>query len=235
MSDWPEGLSTGPLREWPGQLRAHGIRERAKFMRPGRREDGRWIPQSPMPISRTVVDLRRELEAINAENVEMLLAIPAGSAHWRIDGKPRANVTPEHPGVVLSFDLPEVGRVSYPCDKYTRWQDNLRAIVLALEALRLVDRHGVARRGDQYRGYLAIEARPAGAFTSNETAMRFLAEAAGMTVDPALDMISAYDESDRQRIATRALFHSHPDRGGDRDVFEKALAAKAHLERVGLL
>lgn len=227
MSDWPDNLDVGPIREWPGELRSPGARERAKFMRPGRREDNRWIPQSPMPLSRTLVDLTRELEQLKAKGVELLVAIPAGSTYWRNDGKPRAGVTAEHPGVILSFEIPKVGRVSYPSDKYTRWEDNLRAIVLALEALRLVDRHGVARRGDQYRGYLAIEAAaaPAG-FSTEGDALMFLASVTGL---PYHDHPVAY-------LVRRAQQKTHPDLpGGDAAKFQRVSLAEAKLRAEGLL
>lgn len=46
--------------------------------------------------------------------------------------------------------MPRRGHLSYPCDTFTTLQDNLRVIALALEALRMVDRYGVTRRGEQY-------------------------------------------------------------------------------------
>src|SRR5690606_24676973 len=79
-----------------------------------------------------------------------------------------------HPGVILSFDS-KVGHLSYPCDTFTSWQDNLRAVALALEALRKLDRYGVTKRGEQYRGFLAIEATaaPAG-FATADDALHFI-------------------------------------------------------------
>lgn len=231
MADWPDDLATGPIREWPGALRAQGTRERAKFMRPGRHEETpngrRYIGQSPMPLTRTLKDLNRELEQLKAKNAEMLVAIPAGSAHWRNDGKPRANVTPEHPGVILSFEIPNVGRVSYPCDTYTRWEDNLRAIVLALEALRLVDRHNVARRGDQYRGYLAIEATPAGEWASTALAREFIETyISGLGVTTKMGDI-AFQLKQAKRL-------SHPDLpSGDAETFRKVMSAEKMLRAAG--
>src|SRR5579863_10251967 len=45
-------------------------------------------------------------------------------------------------GIILTFNSKH-GPLSYPCDKYSNWQANLRAIALSLEALRAVDRYGV--------------------------------------------------------------------------------------------
>jgi hypothetical protein len=61
------------------------------------------------------------------------------------------------PGVVLSFDSPK-GSMSFPCDRFGDWQDNLRAIAKSLEALRMVDRYGVTRGNEQYKGWARLEA-----------------------------------------------------------------------------
>lgn len=226
MSDWPDSLKVGPIREWPGEL----TRER-KFA-PFKTAEFDSYRRRSTPLSSTLELLDRELRMLSAKNAEMLVAI--APSDFRLDGKPRAQAKATHPGVILSFDS-KVGHLSYPCDTFTTWQDNLRAIAKALEALRMVDRYGVTKRGEQYRGFLAIEARATGAFTSDEAAMRYLAGVADMIVDPALEMVSAFDLGERRRIAARALFHSHPDRGGDRGVYEKAIAAQEHLRRSELL
>jgi hypothetical protein len=229
--DWPDSLNAGSIREWPGELRAPSKRERAKFKRPGRWEGGKYIEASSMPLTTTVSDLSRELRALRAKDAELLVALEP--AQFRIDGKPRANVTPEHPGVILSFDIPDVGRVSYPCDKYTRWEDNLRAIVLALEALRLVDRHGVTGRGEQYRGFLAIEATaaPAG-FDTTDAAIAFLAN---LLRDEWQDgKVDTRPENARALLRGAQRRH-HPDRGGDAAVFQRVSLAEARLRQEGLI
>lgn len=63
------------------------------------------------------------------------LQIALREQDFRVDGLLRAAARPEHPGVVLAIDS-QHGPLSYPCDKFTLWRDNLRAIVLGLEALR---------------------------------------------------------------------------------------------------
>lgn len=215
MSDWPDGLKTGPIGEWPSVMTSR-----------------RTLSPFSATLTSTLALLRRELRELDAKNTEMLIAISPGA--FTLAGRPYANAKPDHPGIILSFDT-SFGHLSYPADQYTTWQDNLRAVALSLEALRKVDRYGVTKRSEQYRGFLAIEARAAGAFTSDEAAMRFLGEVAEMIVDPNLEMVAAYETGARRRIAAKALFHSHPDRGGDRDVYDKALAAQEHLRSSGLL
>ena len=99
--------------------------------------------------------LNRELKALAGKDV--LLQIAVTHDDIRLDGKIRANARPSHPGVLLTFDS-KFGPLTYPCDRFTDWQSNVRAIALALEALRKVDRYGVTRRGEQYTGWKALPA-----------------------------------------------------------------------------
>ena len=69
-----------------------------------------------------------------------------GNTLIRVDAR-----APVHPGVILEFEKPEVGedgdtphyvKIHLPCDTYRFWEDNLRAIAMVLEGLRMIDRHG---------------------------------------------------------------------------------------------
>src|SRR5205807_9216809 len=73
----------------------------------------------------------------------------------RMDGLPRRGARPSDPAVIVSFDS-RVGPLRYGCDTFSTHDDNLRAIALALEALRAVDRYGVTKRGEQYQGWSAL-------------------------------------------------------------------------------
>lgn len=227
MSDWPDKMTVAPIREWPGSLRASANRQQAKFMRPGRWEGQKWIGQTPMPLSVTLADLDRELRHLRAKGAELLVAIDA--AQFRNDGRPYANAKAAHPGVILSFEIPKIGHVSYPCDKYTRWEDNLRAIAAALEALRLVDRHGVTRSGEQYRGFLAIEATaaPAG-FTSLDDAWSWLLRLIGSDA-------TVRNPETARGVLRAAQRRAHPDAGGDAATFQRVSLAEAKLREEGLL
>jgi hypothetical protein len=50
------------------------------------------------------------------------------------------------------------GPMTYSCDAHYDWRDNLRAICLGLERLRLVERTGIISRGEQYTGFRALPA-----------------------------------------------------------------------------
>lgn len=204
MSDWPEDLTVDPIGTWPGALTP--VRLRSNF-------SASW--------SATLSLLRTELRQLGASNERVQLAIPA--SQFKRDGKPYANAKAEHPGVILTLDSKH-GALSYPCDTFTTWRDNVRAIAKSLENLRAVDRYGVTKRGEQYRGFLALEATaaPAGFSTAAE------AEAYLRTVS---DIATAPIE----KALRRAQWNTHPDQGGDPSLFQRVSLAEARLREAGRL
>lgn len=177
-----------PLTAWPGALTAK--RQRAKF-RAGYKD--------------TLALLDRELRHLGARQVVLQVALTEDQI--RLDGRPRAGASPSHPGIVLSFESKH-GPLSYPCDRFTEWEDNLRAVALSLEALRAVDRYGVTRRAEQYRGWQALPP-PAGRRLDVQSAVRLLARLSGLEVR-ADNLAEAY---------RAAALKAHPDRGGDAETF----------------
>lgn len=213
MNYWPSGMAVDPIGEWPGELTTR--REVSKF---------------DSTLSSTMATLRRELFQLDAKNTRLQVAIPA--SHFRLDGYPRATAKAEHPGIILTMDT-NVGALSYPCDTFTTWEDNLRAIALALEALRKVDRYGVTKRGQQYRGFLAIEgatAMPAGFATAHD------AWAYVMRVATGAGTVIRIENADRGAITLAlrtAKRKAHPDTGGDADAFQRVTLAEECLKEHG--
>lgn len=217
MSAWPDTMKVAPIREWPGELTRNRTRSQFKAS-----------------LGATLQLLDREIWHLTdtrsqRESAECLIAIPAGDL-WRLDGRPRAHAVAEHPGVIFSLESKH-GALSYPCDTFTTWQDNLRAVALALEALRKVDRYGVTKRGEQYRGFLAIEATaaPAG-FATLDDALAFLGKFVGL--GPAEMKVI---EGAPARGLRRAQRDTHPDHGGDAAMFQRVSLAEAKLREEGLL
>lgn len=212
MTAWPDTLRVAPIREWPGEL----TRSRARSL-------------FKAGLSDTLQTLDVEIRNLTVtraqrESAELLIAIPAGDL-WRLDGRPRAHAVAEHPGVIFSLESKH-GPLSYPCDTFTTWQDNLRAIALALEALRKVDRYGVTKHGQQYRGFMAIEANAApSGFTTAHGALEWLRENFG-------EAGTVYTGRELLRLAQRA---AHPDRGGNAATFQRVSLAEAKLREEGLL
>lgn len=204
--DWPDGLKTGPIGEWPGVMTSR-----------------RTLSPFSATLTSTLALLKRELRELGAKNTEMLIAISPGA--FTLAGRPYANAKPDHPGIILSFDT-SFGHLSYPADQYTTWQDNLRAVALSLEALRKVDRYGVTKRSEQYRGFLAIEATaaPAG-FATADAALTWL----GRVTDTNPLANPPYV------VLRKAQRRAHPDAGGDTALFQRVSLAEAKLRESGLL
>lgn len=101
----------------------------------------------------TLILLKKELEFLGASYAIIELAIPESAI--KLDGWPKHDARATHQGVVISFDS-EHGDLRYGTDKYPSWQSNVRAIALGLEALRKVERYGIAQRAQQYSGWAAL-------------------------------------------------------------------------------
>lgn len=169
-------------------------------------------------FSRTLVTLERELAFLSAKNI--VLQAYVAEHQIRRDGMLYANANPSRPGVILSFDSKN-GPLSYPCDTYDKWQDNVRAITLALEALRSVDRYGVTKRGEQYKGWQALPSPEAATFTPDQ-ARAVIRDVIGAEM---------FDRMNIEEAIREAVMRSHPDRnGGDAETFKKVYAAKKSLE-----
>ncbi|HET8643243.1 MAG TPA: hypothetical protein VFM37_15000 [Pseudonocardiaceae bacterium] len=193
-----------PLGAWLGPETAERV--------PARRFSAPWPS--------TLDLLGRETYLLGATLVVLQLDVRDGDV--RRDGMLRVGARVGHPGVRVSFDSGH-GPLTYSSDAYDGWQANVRAVALALQALRAVDRYGVSRSGEQYRGWRAIEG-PAGQM-SVDTAARLLADAGDVTPAQVLA-----DADTRARAYRRAARTHHPDAGGDPATFLRLTAAKELLD-----
>lgn len=176
--------------------------------------------------STTEEQLERELRHLRAHDAVLEIA-GISPRDVRKDGTLRVDARPAHPGVRLSFQTRDHGEMSFTCDTYAvfvdAWKDNVRAIVLTLEALRAVERYG-ATQGQQYAGFAAL---PPGA---GATAM------GGMTRDQALEVLGKHGTSldpipaeyvntapdSLRSMWRRARKYTHPDRnGGDHTAWDQ--------------
>lgn len=160
-------LKIRPIERWPGEPTKE--RKRAPFR---------------VGYSETMKLLEYELDKLDVRNV--VLQMDCNERDIRVDGELRASAKPNSPAIILAFEYfvwggtynekgQRLGRylpLSFPCDTFDDWQDNLRAIALAMEALRKVDRYGVTRSGEQYKGWLALP--ESGGLQSDEDAARTL-------------------------------------------------------------
>lgn len=152
----------------------------------------------------------------------LVLELDVNESAIRKDGGLYVNARPATPAVRIAFESMH-GPLTYATDRFTTWQDNVRAIALGLEALRRVDRYGITKRGEQYAGWKQL---PSGTG----------AEPSHMTADEAWSILGTYGHGpitvQRDRHAQdpgqlvqafrRARAANHPDRrGGDRGLWDQ--------------
>jgi hypothetical protein len=191
-----------PIKAWPREMTKN--RKRAQFK-------AGYNPSLAL--------LDNELLKLGASNVVFEIALT--DADIRLDGRPRSGAKPSHPGVIVSFDTKH-GRLSYPCDTFDRYEDNVRAIALSLEHLRAVDRYGVTKRGEQYAGWSQL---PPPMVTEPP-----------MTLEAAREIFKAVTGSVPMWATLNELYHkavmkTHPDRGGDARSFRQVQRAKEVFDK----
>ncbi len=222
-------LITEPIDRWPDKV---STRSRSPFK---------------ASYADTIELLGRELDHLRATGpVVMQVVTRNGAYDLRRDGLLRAQAKIEHPGVRLSFKSKH-GQLTYSTDAFDSywsgdmpgWQANLRAIALGLEALRKVDRYGIARSGEQYRGWSALPAGT-GQSASDMTREQAAAIIATHSVDPPgepdhdVEVRRILSSVDAARTSLRyARASAHPDRNnGDRTHWDEVEAAAKVLQLI---
>lgn len=215
MTNYPPAMKMRPIEQWPGTFTA----------------DRRHDPFRSS-FSDTLQLLDRELRLLDPKDTQYppsVLQVAIPESGFRLDGMPRAGATPDHPGVIVSIEPQSKPAMSLPCDTFVHWHSNLRAIALTLESLRKIDRYGVTKNGQQYRGWQAIEAKGSHSAWSAEEAERFLR---GLVKSDGHGL----DLGTLPQVYRRVRRDTHPDRnGGDRTVWDKVEQARDVLAAAGRL
>jgi hypothetical protein len=176
--------------------------------------------------SQTLDLLERELVKLRAK--EIVVEAFFHPSDIRNDGWPRANARASQPGVVLRFTTKKGVEAEFGCDRFTDWQQNLRAIALGLEALRKIDDYGiVVEEEQQYTGWLKLPA--ASAADEATESVKILIAHASVTLTPA------------QVLANQATFNSvwkeaarrtHPDTGEEGGNFNSVITARDRITQL---
>jgi hypothetical protein len=187
-----------PLERWPRDMTDFIERKRSPFK---------------TRFEKTIILLRAELRHLSAPSGVIQAAfeerhIDSSSGMFRADRKPL------HPGVVVAADTRH-GAQKWVCDDCDKWTDNVHAIVLTLQRLRLADLYGVPKKGEQYAGWKMlpgpITLGPAAApGMSIDQAARLMASATDFPADKILRSSSVWQSAYRE-----AARKHHPDRGGN--------------------
>jgi hypothetical protein len=186
-----------PLHQWPGERTKE--REYARFK-------ASWL--------QTLDLLEYELGKLRASHVVIQIEDPEAHKRMRNDGSMTLadKHWPDKAGVVLTFESPK-GNISMPCDRYRYWRDNLRAIALSLEALRAVDRYGVTRGNEQYRGWTQIG--NGNGKMDRAAAAAFL----GALRNYSAQTVLSWDTERVRAVCRDAKISNHPDKGGSHETF----------------
>ena len=121
----------------------------------------------------------------------------------KTDGMPRSGQRkPDDPGAAVYFDLDNKPRC-IPCDKYIRLEDNIAAIAGAIECLRTLERYDTSMAEAAYTGFDALP--PPDHIMSRSWR----------------DVLNYYGNSlhECESNYKSARAKSHPDRGGDVNIF----------------
>lgn len=233
-----------PLDSWPrGRLTPEHERQQSRF-------DATWeatLNQLDIEVAHLTGKNRRSWTVFEPDLVIVQLATRNGERDFRIDGGLRADAKIIHPGVVISLEASR-GPLRFACDRFSSpwkrdwnqsWRHNFRAIVLGLEALRKVERYGIAGDDEQYRGFAALPSgTPMGPATSTpdrkltleeagELLARLANEAHGDVWVNDDDLVYAADRVECIRGAFRdAVRLAHPDAGGDPATFRLLTQAR---------
>lgn len=207
-----------PIQNWNGPDRC--VDKNDRFERTG---------------TQTQIDLRCELAIIGVG--QAIIQADVSDDDIRRDGMFRARATFRTSRIVVGFTHPKQGPVAFPCWTYRDAWANLRAIVMTLEALRTVERHGVTRNAQQYTGWKALPegdgAAPfaVGEFSSPLAAAEYIVKIAGIG-DCHISPTAMVRSAEPLRLAYRAACRrSHPDQGGSEEVMRRVNLARDFIER----
>jgi hypothetical protein len=181
-----------PIETWPQEKTKSWNRKANRFK---------------VKYSRTLDELERELNHLRAKDVIIQVALSRDDI--RNDGWPRADARFREPGVIVSFRGQDGTEIAFPCDTYDNWQANLRAISLTLSALRDINRYGVTKHNEQYKGWAKLP--PAPKRMNPHEALDFVKKHSGYV---------AIDKETWSASYRSAAFKLHPDREtGSHDQF----------------
>lgn len=182
-----------PLENWPREFTAE--RQRRNPFRTN--------------FEKTRRKLLQELGKLEAHTVVVQIAFPEREIS-PVTGWPRADRSPEHPGVIVNADTKH-GALKWVCDAFEEWTANVHAIALTLDRLRRAELYGVTRKGEQYIGWRLLPGPITAAATtmSIEAAARFVSQHADVGADRLIKSRAAWEKA--YRTASRKL---HPDAGG---------------------
>lgn len=208
---------------------------------PGKETEYPKRSQFKQTYKNTLELLEYELYRVNAQMDSLVIEMWVDARDIRLDGQLRVTAKPAiKQGIIFRFSRltnirysPERGcnvgtpqQLAYPCDAFDRWQDNLRAIALSLEALRKVERYGVFKY-DEIISRLALPSAE-GKVSTRESAAVFMEQHSGVAMKEIL-----FSDTARSAAYRKAAHRLHPDKGGNPEEWVKLQEANKTLLAAG--
>lgn len=221
-SGYPPNMTLRPIQSWHGPFT--NPRQRSRFA---------------ARFTDTLELLNRELRLLDPRShgyPDTVLQMALREEDFRLDGLPRSTANPDHPGIILNITPRKGDPLAFPCDTFTDWKDNLRAVSLTLEALRKINRYGVSNTGQQYTGWKAIGTPSSSPASYGATeAAAFLWRVARCAEDPCPIVKMKADTDVTRKVVRSAKANAHPDRhGGDHSLWNQVEVAIRALDTAGV-
>jgi hypothetical protein len=144
---WPLGWARTPASH----------RQRADFGKSTRVASGDRIIEKRTRVSLSDAARRLETEIDRLGGADALLST---NLKIRLDGVPRADQgEPVDRGAAVYFTLKKQD-ICLACDKWDRVADNIAALAQHIDALRRIERYGVGKLEQAFRGYVALPPSP---------------------------------------------------------------------------
>jgi len=198
---WPLGWTRTPTSE----------RRRAEFGKTQRVAQGDRIIEKRRALS--VAEAAQRLET-EIDRLDGAGAILSTNLRLRLDGVPRVEGRePLDVGAAVYFTL-KGQAICLACDRWDRVADNVAALAQHIDALRRIERYGVGKIEQAFRGYLALPPMVSG--VEWWTVL-------GVSPNATLDDV---EEAFRRRARD-----AHPDRGGSVETMARLNEAREAARR----
>lgn len=197
---WPDGWKRA-------KLRSHALFSKTKDWKYNEQNQPVYQGKAKLSVSDAVKRVLAELERMGIKDDDIVIST---NVPLRLDGLPRSDQEPSDPGVAVYWR--KKNQPTMRCmaiDRYHRVADNLAAVAATLDAMRAIERHGGAEILN--RAFLGFAALP-------QTASSPWREVLGINGVPTLELVES-------RYRALSLIH-HPDKGGDREQFERITQAR---------
>lgn len=196
---WPRGFARTPAYK----------RERARFVRKSQSYCTERLTV-PVAVGRLMDAFSRYTRVGQDWRVDLNFVVISTNLRTRQDGLPAGGQTePLDPGVAVYFEMDGKARVMC-CDRWNRVADNLAAVAATLEAMRGIERWGVAEASRAFTGFAPLP-------EPGRSRARSCWEVLGIRHADILGKTNTYGQTLINQAYRILAQTCHPDRGGSHE------------------